>query len=122
MDIFAVVADPVRRDILALLANRPVAAGVVAEAFNSISRPAVSRHLRVLREAGLVCAQTQGRRQIYATTTEPLSEIAEWINGLTPAIDHRLDALETEVYRTRRERTARESQAQALHTHKEQTA
>ncbi len=115
-------ADPVRRDILALLANQPAAAGVVAEAFTSISRPAVSRHLRVLREAGLVCAQTQGRQQIYATTTGPLSEITDWIEGLRPGIGDRLDALETEVYRTRHERTANEAQAQARQTTKEQTA
>lgn len=122
MDIFAVVADPVRRDILALLAKRPAAAGAVAEAFNSISRPAVSRHLRVLREAGLVGAQTQGRQQIYATTTEPLNKITDWIEGISPGIENRLDALETEVYRTRRGRITSESQGQAHQTTREQTA
>ncbi len=122
MDIFAVVADPVRRDILVLLANQPTSAGVVAKAFNSISRPAVSRHLRVLREAGLVGAQTQGRQQIYAMTTEPLNEITDWIADLRPGIGNRLDALETEVYRTRRERMTSESQSQALQTKREQTA
>lgn len=122
MDIFVVVADPVRRDILRLLTNRPVAAGVVAEAFNTISRPAVSRHLRVLREAGLVCAQTRGRQQIYATTTQPLGEITEWIEGLRPGLGDRLDALETEVYRTRRDRITSECQQEAPQTNKEQTA
>lgn len=122
MDIFVVVADPVRRDILVLLADRPAAAGVVAEAFNSISRPAVSRHLRVLREAGLVCAQTQGRQQIYATTPEPLSAITDWIEGISPGIGNRFDALETEVYRTRRERMTGESQDRSLEANKEQTA
>ncbi|MGB3258052.1 MAG: metalloregulator ArsR/SmtB family transcription factor [Ornithinimicrobium sp.] len=122
MDIFAAVADPVRRDILALLANRPSPAGAVAEAFNSISRPAVSRHLRVLREAGLVCVQPRGRQQIYASRTEPLGEITEWIDGICPAIGHRLDALETEVYRTRREHTASDSSAQPRPAHEEHTA
>lgn len=122
MDIFAVVADPIRRDILALLANQPAAAGVVAEAFRNISRPAVSRHLRVLREAGLVRAQTQGRQQIYATTTQPLSEVTEWIEGFWSGPGNRLDALETEVYRTRRDRITSDSQEEALQTNKEQTA
>lgn len=122
MDLFSAIADPVRRDILALLVNRPAAAGVVAEAFGDISRPAVSRHLRVLRETGLVRAETHGRRQVYAATIAPLGEVIDWIDGLTPRINDRLDALETEVYRTRGERTASESRNQTIETIEERTA
>lgn len=111
MDVFSAVADPVRRDILALLVVRPTTAGKVATAFTDISRPAVSRHLRVLRQTGLVRAETQGRRRVYAATIAPLGQVTDWIDGLTPGIDDSLDALETEVYRTRRERTAREGTA-----------
>ncbi len=109
MNVFSAIADPVRRDIIALLVHRPAAAGVVADAFSDISRPAVSRHLRVLRETGLVRAETHGRLQVYTATTTPLGEIVDWIDGLTPRLNDR--ALETEVYRTRRERTATQSTA-----------
>jgi len=102
--------------------NRPTAAGVVADAFGDISRPAVSRHLRVLRETGLVRAETHGRLQVYTATISPLDEITDWIDELTPRINDRLDALETEVYRTRRERTANESPNQPNTTIEERTA
>lgn len=119
---FAAIADPVRRDILTLLANRPAAAGVVAEAFGDISRPAVSRHLRVLRETGLVRAESHGRRQVYTATITPLREVIDWIDGLAPRIIDRLDALETEVYRTRRDRTASGSSNPSTEANEELTA
>lgn len=101
------IADPVRREILLLLRDRSLSAGQIAERF-AISRPAVSRHLRVLREAGLVGDAADGRRRVYSLVTGPLDELAGWLSRLTrPAgWQHRLDALETEVYRARRERTA----------------
>ncbi len=122
MDLFSAIADPVRRDILALLAARPAAAGVVADAFDGISRPAISRHLRVLREAGLVHAETHGRRQIYTATAAPLGEITVWVEALTPRFGAHLDALETEIYRTRRERTTRQSHSNPVDTGEERTA
>ena len=124
VDVFSAIADPVRRNILTLLARRPAAAGVVADAFSEISRPAVSRHLRVLREAGLVHAEPAGRHQIYAASTAPLDEVSDWVDALAPRFIDHLEALKTEVYRTRRERSADGSPAQATETEtdKEQTA
>ena len=98
-----VLADPVRRDIVAGLRRQPLAAGEIAAQF-SVSRPAVSRHLRVLREAGLVQVETVGRRRIYHFEPAPLVELDRWLDQYRPLWDSRLDALETEVYRTRRER------------------
>src|SRR3954454_8796995 len=88
-----------------MLCDEPLSAGQIAELF-VISRPAVSRHLRVLREAGLVRDTADGRRRVYALVTAPLEELAGWLERLTrPAVWHpRLDALETEISRTRRER------------------
>ena len=99
------IADPVRREILELLREQPLAAGDIAGRF-AISRPAVSRHLRVLRECGLVTDTLTGRRRLYRLDPSQLTELAEWLARLrTPTgWQHRLDALETEVYRTRRER------------------
>lgn len=104
MELFAALADPVRRQIIELLAHEQVPARRVAETFDTISRPAVSRHLRVLREAGLVVADVVGRERIYRADLEALDEIERWITTLRPRWDQHLDALETEVYRTRRER------------------
>ncbi|MBF6331662.1 metalloregulator ArsR/SmtB family transcription factor [Nocardia transvalensis] len=106
-EVAAAIADPVRREILTMLRSDPLTAGEIASRF-SISRPAISRHLRVLRESGLVHDRLIGRCRYYSLDIEPLREIAGWIAQFdrADAWEHHLDALETEVYRTRRERRA----------------
>lgn len=102
------IADPVRRQILDLLRAGPLPAGVIADHF-AITRPAISRHLRVLRESGLVRDETVGRQRVYALDAQPLDELVDWVTRLrasAAAWDQRLNALETEVHRTRRERRA----------------
>ena len=110
MDVFAAVADPARREVMSALARGDLSAGDVAALF-PISRPAVSRHLRVLREAGLVRDELVGRQRVYRLDVEGLAPVTAWLGTLTgsPASESdvwsgRLDALETEVRRTRRER------------------
>jgi DNA-binding transcriptional ArsR family regulator len=109
MQAAAAIADPVRREILELLHAGAEPAGEIARRF-TISRPAVSRHLRVLREAGLVRDELVGRHRLYSIDPAPLHEIARWIGQferLEPdrqAWERRFDALETEVVRTRRHR------------------
>ncbi|RSM55743.1 transcriptional regulator [Actinoplanes sp. ATCC 53533] len=104
-EVAGAIADPVRREILLMLRDEPLSAGQIADRF-VISRPAISRHLRVLREAGLVRDVADGRRRVYTLATAPLDELAGWLGRLMrpSGWQHRLDALETEVYRTRRER------------------
>ena len=100
----AAIADPVRRQILELLRDQPTPAGEIARHF-PISRPAISRHLRILRESGLVRDDLVGRRRVYTVDPAPLGEIAAWITGFQPAPtawSERFDALETEVARARR--------------------
>ena len=101
----AAIADPVRRAILVMLRAHRLPAGEIADRF-VISRPAVSRHLRVLRAAGLVRDTADGRRRLYTLDTAPLDELAGWLGRLMrpSGWQHRFDALETEVYRARRER------------------
>ncbi|QXJ22218.1 winged helix-turn-helix transcriptional regulator [Actinomadura graeca] len=109
MDVFGAVADPVRRRIVVLLAGGPRTAGAVAAAFPEISRPAVSRHLRVLREAGLIEAEPAGRERHYKAAPGPLREIDRWLASVRgQRWEQRLDALGTEVHRTRRDRAAGE--------------
>jgi DNA-binding transcriptional ArsR family regulator len=110
MDVFAAVADPARREVLSALARGDLSAGEVAALF-PISRPAVSRHLRVLRETGLVRGELVGRRRVYRLDVAGLAPVTAWLTALTSHRGSvsgdwpgRLDALETEVRRTRRER------------------
>ncbi len=107
------IADPIRREILEMLDGQQLTAGDIAARFE-ISRPAISRHLRVLRESGLVRAELVGRQRVYALDTEPLGELADWITRFgRNAWERRFDALETEVYRTRREHRAAADQETA---------
>ncbi|MCW5801803.1 MAG: winged helix-turn-helix transcriptional regulator [Deltaproteobacteria bacterium] len=99
------LADPIRRDILRMLRDREVTAGAIAGAF-SVSRPAVSRHLRVLREAGLVRDTMRGRERAYRIELEALAPLEAYLAELRApsAWERRFAALETEVHRVRRER------------------
>ncbi|WP_327150627.1 metalloregulator ArsR/SmtB family transcription factor [Nocardia sp. NBC_01329] len=104
-EVAAAIADPIRREILEMLRGTRHTAGAIAARF-PISRPAISRHLRVLRDSGLVRDELVGRQRYYALDTAPLRDLRTWLTALdAPATwEHRLDALATEVYRTRRER------------------
>ncbi|GAA3219498.1 metalloregulator ArsR/SmtB family transcription factor [Dactylosporangium siamense] len=108
-DVAEAIADPVRRAILELLRDGPRSAGNLAAAIGDrfrISRPAVSRHLRVLRECGLVRDTLRGRHRHYDLDATRLGELTAWLARFAaPSIwEQRMDALETEVHRTRRDR------------------
>jgi DNA-binding transcriptional ArsR family regulator len=111
------LADPIRRDILVMLREAPRTAGAIADAF-PVSRPAVSRHLRVLREAGLVLDTVSGREREYALSLDALAPLEAFLAKLRgrSAWSRRLDALETEVHRVRRQRKARDEQATETRT------
>ena len=79
MNAAAAIADPIRRRVLELVRDDELPAGALAERFD-VSRPAVSRHLRVLREAGLVVERREGRRRFYRANLEPLAELREWLD------------------------------------------
>jgi DNA-binding transcriptional ArsR family regulator len=106
VEALAALADPIRRQIVEMLADRERDAGELAAAF-PVSRPAVSRHLRVLREAGLVRVRPQAQRRVYALDPRPLEELARWLERYRGFWGQRLDALETELARGRRARGER---------------
>ncbi|MGJ7441602.1 ArsR/SmtB family transcription factor [Aquipuribacter sp. MA13-6] len=125
MDAFDGLSDPVRRDLLRRLVAGPARAGDLATG-HGISRPAVSRHLRVLAESGLVQARTRGRERWFglrgggaAPVQALLDELAHaapaWERGSGPT-EEQLMALDTEVRRTTRDRAAAQS-AQTAQTH-----
>lgn len=97
------LADESRRTVLNTLIGGPASAGELA-ALLPIARPGVSRHLRVLREAGLVGVHRQAQRRVYSLRPEPLAEVDEWLGRYRVLWEQRLDALHTEVARGKRER------------------
>ena len=109
MHAFDVLGDPVRRRILELLAEGEHASGevvaVIADEFG-ITQPAVSMHLRVLRESGFASTRAEGARRIYALETGPLAEVDAWLAPFRAFWEQRLDALGTEVARGKHRRRA----------------
>ena len=107
MHAFDILGDPVRRCLLELLADGERSAGeltaVVQERFG-ISQPAVSQHLRVLRENGFATVRAEGTRRLYAVDAAPLQEVDAWLDPYRQYWNQRLDALATELARGKRER------------------
>jgi DNA-binding transcriptional ArsR family regulator len=104
---YAVFGDPVRRRILELLAAGEQSPGAVTETIRTefgISQPAVSQHLRVLRDSGFATVRPEGTRRLYAVNPEPLREVDVWLDRFRALWTPHLDALETELARGRRER------------------
>lgn len=97
------LADPSRRTVLEMLRDHEASAGDLAEAL-PIARPGVSRHLRVLREAGLVDVRQESQRRIYRLRPEALVEVDEWLESYRALWRNRLDALHTEVARGKKAR------------------
>jgi DNA-binding transcriptional ArsR family regulator len=109
---FDVLGDPVRRRILELLADDELTAGAVGAVIQrefGISQPAVSQHLKVLREAGFTTVRADGARWLYAVAPEPLRDVDAWLDRFRRTWQPRLDALATEVARGKRARRTAES-------------
>jgi DNA-binding transcriptional ArsR family regulator len=112
------LADDTRRRILRMLRDRSLSAGAIAGAFD-ITRPAISRHLRVLREAGLVIDEPQGRERVYRLELDALDELGGFLAELRETTSHeghdaaawerRFMALDTVVARTKRDRVKKET-------------
>jgi DNA-binding transcriptional ArsR family regulator len=110
MHAFDVLGDPVRRRILELLANGEHAAGevgAVVQAEFGISQPAVSQHLRVLRDNGFATVRADGARRLYAVDPTALREVDVWLERYRRLWTQPLDALATELARGKRERRLR---------------
>ena len=105
MHAFDVLGEPVRRRILELLAEGERSAGdlgTTIQAEFGISQPAVSQHLKVLRESGFAVVRADGARRLYAVSAEPLREVDAWLERFRQAWTQPLDALATELARGRR--------------------
>jgi DNA-binding transcriptional ArsR family regulator len=104
---FDVLGDPVRRRILELLADGERSSGEVCATIREevgISQPAVSQHLKVLRDSGFATVRPQGTRRLYAVDAAPFRELDEWLERFGRFWNQRLDSLATELARGKRER------------------
>ena len=107
MHAFDVLGDPVRRRILELLTEGELPSGTITaivQAEFGISQPAVSQHLRVLRDSGFAHVRPDGARRLYAVDSAPLREVYAWLEPFRGFWEQRLDSLGTELARGKRER------------------
>ncbi|MFD2352038.1 ArsR/SmtB family transcription factor [Nonomuraea ferruginea] len=112
MHAFDILGDPVRRRILELLVGGELSSGEVTAVIqreHGISQPAVSQHLKVLRDNGFATVRAQGTRRFYVVNPAPLREVDQWLDRFRGFWEQRLDALSTEIARGKRERRARDS-------------
>lgn len=112
MHAFDVLGDPVRRRILELLADGEQRSGDIVEAIQNdfgITQAAVSQHLRILRDSGFARVRVDGPRRIYSVDARPLQEVDEWLNRFRAFWESKLDALELEIRRGKKERRGLES-------------
>ena len=106
---FDVLGDPVRRRILELLVDGEQPAGAITDAIRdefAITQPAVSQHLKVLRDNGFTTVRPEGQRRLYAVAPSALQDVDEWLNRFRRFWAPRLDALGTEIARGKRQRRA----------------
>jgi DNA-binding transcriptional ArsR family regulator len=94
MDVFEAVAEPTRRTVLELLADRERTAGELVEAFPLLTQPSVSRHLRILRESRLVDVRAEGTRRVYSLRPAALGDLDRWLDRYRHFWSGQLDALE----------------------------
>ncbi len=107
MHAFDVLGDPVRRRILELLAEGELTAGAISATIQdqfAITQPAVSQHLKVLRDNGFATVRPEGQRRLYAVDGRALRDVDRWLDGFRRFWTPHLDALATEVARGKRQR------------------
>jgi DNA-binding transcriptional ArsR family regulator len=110
MHAFDVLGDPVRRRILELLADGELSSGEMSAVIQGefgITQPAVSQHLKVLRDAGFAKVRPEGARRLYAVNSEPLRDVDVWLDRFRRFWTPPLEALATELARGKRERRLR---------------
>jgi DNA-binding transcriptional ArsR family regulator len=108
---FDILGDPCRRRILELLAGEELSSGAVVEVIKKefgISQPAVSQHLKLLRDAGFAAVRSEGARRVYSLQPEPLQEVDDWLDHFRASWAPRFSALALEVARGKRERAKRD--------------
>lgn len=96
-DVFQAIADPTRREILNMLAHQSLNLNAVAEKFE-VSRPAISKHIKLLTQCGLITMHPQGRERICQARLEGLSQVSDWVEQYRKFWNTKLDALESYLH------------------------
>jgi len=91
-DVFQAIADPTRREIIQLIARKPLPLNSIAENFE-VSRPAISKHIKILTECGIVTIHTRGRERYCEARLQQLSEVSQWVDHFRVYWTQKLDAL-----------------------------
>lgn len=93
-DVFQAIADPTRRDIINLIAFKPMNLNAIADNFD-VSRPAISQHIKILTECGLIAIKKQGRERYCEPRLKQLNEVAQWIERYRKVWEEKFDALDS---------------------------
>ncbi|TAE58973.1 MAG: ArsR family transcriptional regulator [Bacteroidetes bacterium] len=93
-DVFQALADPTRREIITLIARKPLTPNAVADSFD-VSRQAISKHIKILTECGLLVIRPQGRERLYAVQPQKLGEVSDWLENFRTIWETRFDKLDT---------------------------
>jgi len=92
-DVFQAIADPTRREIINLVAYQSLNLNSIAEKFD-VSRPAISQHIKILRECGLIIIKKQGRERYCEAKLQPLNEVSDWVEKYRAVWEHRFDRID----------------------------
>jgi DNA-binding transcriptional ArsR family regulator len=107
-DVFQAIADPTRREIISMISHKSLNLNAVASNFN-VSRPAISKHIKILTECGLITIREQGRERFCEANLKPLVQVSTWVNQYKAFWTARLDALEAYLEREAREKPVKKS-------------
>lgn len=102
-DVFQAISDPTRREIIRLLAKEPMNLNAIAEKFD-VTRPAISNHIRILHECGVIDIRQDGRERFCRVEPSNLKEVSDWIGQFTVLWEQRLDSFEKYVYQLKAKR------------------
>jgi DNA-binding transcriptional ArsR family regulator len=102
-DVFQAIADPTRREIIGLIAKQPLNLNAVAERFD-MSRQAVSLHIKILEECGLIMLKQQGRERLCEARLEALGEVSAWVHQYKQHFEDKLDSLERYLERLQKQK------------------
>jgi len=97
-DVFQAIADPTRREIINLIAYQSLNLNAIADNFD-VSRPAISQHIKILTECGLIVVKKQGRERFCEAKLQPLNQVTDWIEPFRKLWDHQFDKLDIELER-----------------------
>jgi len=111
-DVFQAIADPIRREIIRLIAQKPLPLNSIAENFE-VSRPAISKHIRILTECGIVMIHTRGRERYCEAQLQKLAEVSQWVDYFKTYWTQKLDALAEFLAKEKAQQTRKDKPASA---------